>query len=199
MAISQKDITDLKERAIKTIPRSEKIVPEASQDPRNSNTRNTPSSRYPEIVKNISESTKNYWKNPQFKDAEDYAGVVVNDSVDGQNEISEFINYLSSPGDELRDINTMGNWAVLSSQESVSTTKESVVKLEEPKTQPPTPTPPTPTPPKLYSRRNESNQVTTPTFVSNTPIYASSSGGVGRRLLNFDRPSFQNIIIENIL
>lgn len=104
-------------------------------------TQTKPSEKYKDVANNTLASVSGYWKNNDFTTAEKYASVQVIDSVDGKVEIDDFMNYLCQPGDNIRDVETMGKWNVIPQtiDEIMGEGFESstIKQIESPKPQPP--------------------------------------------------------------
>ena len=95
------------------------------------------SQRHPEVLANTISAVSGYWTNSQFKKGEAYANVTVSDNLNSNGDIRSFMDYLCTPGDDLRSVTSMGSW-------SVNAEVSNVEPDESPKTQPSTSPPPKP-------------------------------------------------------
>ena len=99
----------------------------------------SPSQRHPQILENLKRAVDGYWRNAQFKDAEEYAQVRVNDNINQDDEFRSFMNYLSTPptGDEsVLSADSLGSWT-LETKEITGTLESAPSSIESPTTQPP--------------------------------------------------------------
>ena len=99
----------------------------------------SPSQRHPQILENLKRAVDGYWRNAQFKDAEEYAQVRVNDNINQDAEFRSFMDYLSTPpaGDEsVLPADSLGSWT-LETKEITGTLESAPSSIESPTTQPP--------------------------------------------------------------
>ena len=118
-------------------------------------------SKYPQVLSALKSAVSGYAGN--FKEGESYASVKVNNLTD----IAGFMNYLSSPGDSLKDVNSMGSWSIIP-QETVPNNKEQAkAVVSTPKAQPPAKPQ---SPPKVAPAQIAQEAKSTPPRVFSRPV-----------------------------
>lgn len=94
----------------------------------------TASARYPEVLENLNNAIAGYSNSSQFKEGEEYASVTVSSNVP---DVTDFMNYLSSAGDDLKDVNSMGSWSVNVQEVVPNEPEKTEIVVETPEPQPP--------------------------------------------------------------
>jgi len=94
----------------------------------------TASARYPEVLENLNKAIAGYSNSSQFKEGEEYASVTVSSNVP---DVTGFMNYLSSAGDDLKDVNSMGSWSVNVQQVVPNEPEKTTTVVDTPEPQPP--------------------------------------------------------------
>lgn len=122
---------------------------------------NNASSKYPQVLNALRRAVSGYAGN--FKEGESYASVRVSNLTD----IAGFMNYLSSPGDSLKNVNSMGSWSIIP-QETVPDNKEQAkAVVSTPKAQPPAKPQ---APPKIAPAQIAKEAKSTPPRVFSRPV-----------------------------